>query len=407
MNIENMKNWFTINPELANWVYLFVLIFGCTLVYYLSKKILIRALSTFFKKTKTDLDDILLEEKVFNRLSFLIPLVIFYQFQEYLPGPAILYQRMIIALIVLMMMLTLGSIISSMNKIYEHLEIGKKIPLKSYLQIFKILLYLLGGITILSILMGRSPWVLLSGIGALTAVIMLIFRDTILSFVASIQISSSDLLKIGDWVEAPAFGADGDVIDIALHHVKIQNWDKTISTVPTYKLIDSSFKNWRGMSASGGRRVKRAIYIDMSSIQFCTQEMLKKYQKFETIAANLKEKLAEVEIYNIKHNVDTSELINGRRLTNVGTFRTYILQFLRNHPNVHQGMTLLVRQLNSTEHGLPIELYFFTNDTNWVKYEEIQSDIFDHILAAISEFDLRLFQNPTGRDFNNLLKGGQ
>ncbi|NQU67429.1 MAG: mechanosensitive ion channel [Candidatus Marinimicrobia bacterium] len=404
MNFENIANWFQTYPVFAGWIYLIIVLFVCLISYYLTRKILIRAITSLLKKTKTDLDDILLEEQVFNRLAFLVPIIIFYQFKEYLPIHTSFLQQLLLASIVLILLLVTGSLISSVNKIYEHLVIGKKIPLKSYLQIVKIVLYVLGGITIVSILLGKSPWGVLSGIGALTAVIMLIFRDTILSFVASIQISSSDMLQVGDWIEAPAYGTDGDVIDIALHHIKIQNWDKTISTIPTYKLIDSSFKNWRGMSASGGRRVKRSIHIDVSSIQFCTPTMLNKYKSIQLISDYLDQKLQEVETYNTEHEINTSELINGRRVTNIGTFRNYIIRYLQAHPNVHKEMTLLVRQLQPTENGLPIELYFFTNDIDWIKYEEIQSNIFDHILAAISEFDLRIFQNPTGSDFKNLLK---
>ncbi len=404
MNLENIANWFLTYPVFAGWIYLIIVLFVCLISYYLTRKILIRAITSLLKKTKTNLDDILLEEQVFNRLAFLVPIIIFYQFKEYLPIHTSFLQQILLASIVLILVLVIGSLISSINKIYEHLVIGKKIPLKSYLQIVKIVLYVLGGITIVSILLGKSPWGVLSGIGALTAVIMLIFRDTILSFVASIQISSSDMLQVGDWIEAPAYGTDGDVIDIALHHIKIQNWDKTISTIPTYKLIDSSFKNWRGMSASGGRRVKRSIHIDVSSIQFCTPKMLERYKSYQIISDYLEESLKEVESYNSENKVNTDELINGRRLTNVGTFRNYIIRYLKAHPNVHKEMTLLVRQLQPTENGLPIELYFFTNDIDWIRYEQIQSDIFDHILAATSEFDLRIFQNPTGSDFKNLLK---
>jgi miniconductance mechanosensitive channel len=231
---------------------------------------------------------------------------------------------------------------------------------------------------------------------------MLVFKDTILSFVSSIQISSNDLFKIGDWVEAPQFGADGDVIDIALHTVKIQNWDKTISVIPTHKLIDSSFKNWRGMSESGGRRVKRSINIDMNSIKFCTDEMIGRYRKFDLIKQYIENKISDIDKHNTTKNIMDETLVNGRALTNIGTFREYISAYLSNHPKIHKDMTFLIRQLAPTENGVPIQIYIFINDTNWVSYESIQSDIFDHLLAISQEFDLRVFQNPTGNDFRKI-----
>ena len=238
----------------------------------------------------------------------------------------------------------------------------------------------------------------------MTAVLLLIFKDTILSLVASLQISSNDLFKIGDWIEAPQFGADGDVIDIALHAVKIQNWDKTISIIPTHKLIDSAFRNWRGMSESGGRRIKRSLFIDMNSIRLCTEELLEKFTHFELLKDYIEQKTKEVADHNKSNSINTAELINGRRLTNVGTFRAYIEAYLRNNSKIHPEMTFLIRQLEPTARGLPIQIYVFTNDTDWVRYEAIQADIFDHLLAIIPEFRLKVFQSPTGKDFGKLGK---
>ena len=232
---------------------------------------------------------------------------------------------------------------------------------------------------------------------------MLIFKDTILSLVSSIQISSNDLFKVGDWVEAPQFGADGDVIDIALHTIKIQNWDKTISIIPTHKFVDSSFKNWRGMSDSGGRRIKRSIKIDMNSIKFCSQEMIEKYKNIKILSEYISNKVKEISEHNKENSISVDTQINGRSLTNIGTFRAYIESYLKNNRNIHDGMTFLVRQLSPQSDGVPIEIYVFSNDTNWVNYESIQSDIFDHLLAIIPEFDLRVFQNPTGKDFSDFL----
>ena len=226
---------------------------------------------------------------------------------------------------------------------------------------------------------------------------MLVFKDTILSFVSSIQISSNDLFKVGDWVEAPQFGADGDVIDIGLHTIKIQNWDKTISIIPTHKLIDSSFKNWRGMSDSGGRRIKRSINIDINSIKFCNHELIEKFKSVNIITEYINRKLSEID----KHNADlnTKSSINGRALTNIGTYRAYIKAYLKNNKNIHNDMTFLVRQLSPTEKGLPIEIYVFSNNTNWIEYEEIQSDIFDHLLSVLNQFELQIYQYPSGNNF--------
>ena len=260
----------------------------------------------------------------------------------------------------------------------------------------------MGAIIIVGALLGRSPMVLLSGFGAMTAVILLIFRDTILSFVASLQISSNDLVRVGDWIESPKFGADGDVVDIALHTVKVQNWDKTFTIIPTYKLIDESFKNWRGMQQSGGRRIKRAVYLDISSIKFCDEAMVERFKKIQIIADYVAGKQEELKNHNAENEIDDSVLVNGRRMTNIGTFRAYVEAYLRHHKKIHQDMTFLIRQLPPGPTGLPLEIYVFTNDTAWANYEAIQADIFDHILAVIPQFDLRVFQEPTGKDFGRL-----
>jgi miniconductance mechanosensitive channel len=231
---------------------------------------------------------------------------------------------------------------------------------------------------------------------------MLIFKDSILGLVAGIQLSTNQMLHIGDWIEMPKYGADGDVIDISLTTLKVQNWDKTITTIPTYALISDYFKNWRGMSESGGRRIKRSINIDVTSIKFCTQEMLDKFKRFKCIREYVERKLEEIDTHNTSEGVDESDLVNGRHLTNIGTFRAYVAAYLRSHPRVHQGMTFLVRHLQPTAEGLPIQIYIFSNDQAWANYEAIQADIFDHILAVVPEFELRVFQNPTGADFQAL-----
>jgi miniconductance mechanosensitive channel len=298
----------------------------------------------------------------------------------------------------------LNILLSASGEVYAKSKFARRVHIKGYLQVVKLILGLVGILAVITIFTGQSPFYLLSGIGAMTAVLMLVFKDTILSFVATVQISSNDLFKIGDWVEAPQFGADGDVLDIALHTVKIQNWDKTITVIPTHKLIDSSFKNWRGMTESGGRRIKRAIFIDVSTIRFCDEELLRRFRQFDRIKDYINSKISEVDDSNRQSKATLEQVINGRRLTNIGTFRAYIKAYLHNHEKIHDDMTFLVRQLPPAEKGLPIEIYVFSKDTDWIRYESIQSDIFDHLMAVVTEFDLRVFQNPTGSDMKRFAR---
>ena len=383
-------------------VYLAVIIISY-LMYLSMRHIILKSISHIFKKTSTDLDDILIEKGVFNRLSYLVPLIFIYNLKDLLAVYEIV-DRVLIALIALIFISSINAFINALSDIYSKSRYSNRLNIKSYIQVIKLFINIFGIIIIIAFLTGKSPVYFLSGIGALTAVLMLVFKDTILSLVSSVQISSNDLFKIGDWVEAPQFDADGDVIDIALHSVKIQNWDKTISIIPTHKLIDSSFKNWQGMSDSGGRRIKRSIKIDMSSIKFCNDSMIEKFKKFKVISDYMSRKLSEVEKHNLDNNINAEGLINGRSLTNIGTFRAYVEGYLRNHASIHNEMTFLVRQLSPESDGLPIEIYVFSSDTNWVSYEAIQSNIFDHLLAILSEFDLKVFQNPTGNDYRESLK---
>ncbi len=386
----------------SHWYISYIAVFTiCVILYSITSKVLLTTIDRVFKRTSTQIDDILLEKKVFNKLPYLIPLVFIYNLEGLLPNNELI-DRIVVALIFFIVLLTINALINALGHIYDGSRYAKKFNIKSYIQITKLILNVLGLIIFVAILIGRSPVYLLSGIGALTAVLLLVFKDTILSLVSSVQITSNDLFKIGDWVEAPQFGADGDVIDIALHSVKIQNWDKTISIIPTNKLIDSSFKNWRGMSDSGGRRIKRSIMIDMNSIKFCSDKMIERYSKFNVIRDYISRKLDEIVKHNLENKIDESGLINGRSLTNIGTFRAYIEGYLRSHNKIHKEMTFLVRQLSPSPEGLPLEIYVFSNDTDWINYEAIQSDIFDHLLAVLNEFDLKVFQSPTGNDFNNL-----
>ena len=372
--------------------------------YFITKHYLLKVLSVVIRKTKNRYDDILMEKNVLRRLSYIAPLIIICVFAHLFPFAEDTIRRVSVALISWFVLLALGAALTAFSDIYLTLDVSKGRPIKGYIQISKLIVYVIGIILIAGSLIGRSPVVLLSGFGAMTAVILLIFRDTILSFVASLQISTNDLVRVGDWIEVPSLGADGDVVDIALHTVQIQNWDKTLTVIPTHKLIDVTFKNWRGMQQSGGRRIKRAIQIDLGSIKFCDDRMIDRFGKINLLEDYIKRKQEELENYNREHGFDTSALINGRRMTNIGTFRAYIKAYLRNHERIHQDMTFLVRQLPPGPNGLPIEIYVFTNDTAWANYEDIQADIFDHILAVVKQFDLRLFQNPASEDFKRFNK---
>ncbi|MFC1547400.1 mechanosensitive ion channel family protein [Candidatus Neomarinimicrobiota bacterium] len=402
MSLQVITDWSSNHPAVMSYLIMLGVIIGSYLALLITRKIVMHPLRAVVKRSSTQLDDILFEKRVFWRLAYIVPLLILYGFAYLIPPAETFLHRLFSAIIVWIITITFGALLNAVNEVYRNTVFAKRLDIKSYLQIAKLLLYIFGGLVIISILIGRSPWLMLSGIGAMTAVLLLIFRDTILSFVASLQISSNDLVRVGDWIEAPTFGADGDVLDIALHTVKVQNWDMTITVIPTYKLLDSSFKNWRGMSMSGGRRIKRAVYLDVSTIRLCDEEMCQRFEAYELIADYVRKKRAETAQYNQEHQVNADRLINGRRLTNVGTFRAYVEAYLRHHPQIHQDMTLLVRQLDSGPNGLPIEIYAFTSDTRWASYESIQADIFDHILAIVPEFELRVFQQPTGRDFGRL-----
>jgi len=295
--------------------------------------------------------------------------------------------------------LVIDSLLDAFLEIYRTFEVAKEIPIRGFIQIVKLAVIFIGGIFVLSLVLSKTPFYFLSGLGALTAVLMLIFKDSILGFVAGIQLISNKMVARGDWIEMPKYDADGDVLDVSLTTVKVSNWDKTVTTIPTYALISESFKNWRGMQESGGRRIKRAVYIDMNSIKFCTDEMLTRFASIRFISEYIEKKRKEVSEHNKSLNIDNSDLVNGRHLTNIGSFRAYVISYLRNHPMINRDMTFLVRQLASADHGLPIEIYVFCKDKVWANYEAIQADIFDHILAIVPEFDLRVFQNPSGSDF--------
>lgn len=375
--------------------------------YLLAKHFILKGLTAIIGRTETTWDDMILRKKVFNRLAYIAPAVVIYIF---ISIPFAGYEELIslvnsMALIYMIVIgiMAIDALLNASLAIYETYEVSNRIPIKGFIQVSKIIIYFTCGIFIISILLNKTPIYLFSSLGALTAVLMFIFKDSILGFVAGIQLSANQMVANGDWIAMPKYGADGTIVEIALTTVKVQNWDKTITTIPTYALITESFKNWRGMSESGGRRIKRSINLDMNTIQFCTQEMLDRFSKIQYISDYIKNKKIEVQENNKLNRVDDSSLVNGRRMTNIGTFRAYIEAYLRNHPRINKDMTFLVRQLAPTEHGLPIEIYVFSKDQEWAVYESIQANIFDHILAVVPEFDLKVFQEPSGRDFNKLI----
>jgi miniconductance mechanosensitive channel len=405
--ITNVQNLLQQHPAWRVLLIISGVLFLSWIVFLLTKYYLVRFLSRLAQKSKTNIDDIILERVISRRLAYIAPILVLYYFSDLLPELEGIARPALFAVIVLILLLSFGAFLNLLHEILQHLPAFQNKPVKGYIQVVKLIVYLLGGILIFSMLTCTSPIGLLSGLGAMTAVLLLIFRDTILSFVASIHISSSDLVRVGDWIEVRKYGADGDVVDIALHTIQIQNWDKTFTVIPTHKLLEETFKNWRGMQQSGGRRIKRAIHIDISSIKFCDKQMLKKFNKMHLLKNYIEQKNREIEAYNKEHRFDESVLVNGRRMTNVGTFRAYIEAYLHNHNRINQNLTFLIRQLSPGDNGLPIEIYVFTNDVVWKNYEAIQADIFDHLLAVVPQFELRVFQNPTGHDLSKLSRFGQ
>jgi miniconductance mechanosensitive channel len=342
------------------------------------------------------------KHKVFVRLSNLFPGIIVYIFAPMFNSIKSIIRRGAAVYLLLVVAFIINALLNAVDDIYRYYPISKVRPIKGLLQVVKIVFYIIIGIVTIGTLMNQNPLILLGGIGAVAAVFSFVFKDSILGFIAGIQLTSNDMLRIGDWIEMTKYGADGDVIDITLNTVKVQNFDKTIVTIPAYALVSDSFKNWRGMTEFGGRRIKRAIYIDVNSICFCTPQMIEKFKKINYIKDYVENKVKELDTYNKSISIEENLRINGKHMTNVGTFRAYIQQYLNNHPQLHKQMTHIARQLPPVETGLPIEIYAFTNTTKWEEYEKIQADIFDHILSIADEFELRIFQNPTGYDMKQI-----
>ena len=414
--LELLQNWLLghgINEGVAFYVArgvaVVVVILLSTLVNFVAKRYIVATLTYIISKSTSKWDDAVVRQKTLNRLAHFAPALVIYLLTPFaLEGLewTITFIRDVLQIyMIIIMALVIDSLLNTVEDVYRNFRASKEIPIKGFIQVLKIALYFLAIIFITAILLNKTPIYLLSGIGALAAVMMLVFRDSILGFVGGIQLAANRMVAVGDWIEMPKYGADGDVLEVALTTVKVQNWDKTITTIPTYALISESFKNWRGMSDSGGRRIKRAINIDMSSIRFCDKEMLERFAKIQYISEYIEQKKDELEQFNQAAKVDNASLANGRRMTNVGTFRAYVVAYLRNHPMINMDMTFLIRQLPPSQYGLPIEIYVFSKDQVWANYEAIQADIFDHVLAVVPEFDLRVYQNPTGADFRMLNAG--
>jgi miniconductance mechanosensitive channel len=403
-----LPQWVLDHPLLSDFVYLGLLLAGSFAVYWVVRGWLVWGIRRLVARSTATWDDALVDAKLFARLAHIPPLLVIYYGVAWIPeldeGLAALIQRVAVSLIVVMAATSLVAFLTAVNGVYESNPEYRRRPIKAYIQLLKIAIAVVTMIIVVSTLMDRSPWIFLSGLGAMTAVLLLVFRDTILSLVASIQIATNDMIHVGDWVEMPQAGVDGNVIEVALHTVKVQNWDKTISTIPTHQFIDESFKNWRGMSLSGGRRIKRSVYIDIRSVRFLSADEIEKFGHWALLADYIADKKAEIERYNAESGGDARVEADLRRLTNIGTLRAYIVGYLRNHPQIHErDYTLMVRQLAPGPQGLPLELYCFSNDQEWVNYEAIQSDVFDHILAIVPQFGLRVFQAPTGHDVADLV----
>ena len=416
MTAQWLDKWlidtFNISTDYVIFFKLPIQVIGLLIIAYVSwiltTRIVVASVHRLFLKTKSTWDDLLIERKVFDKLASVVPFgiiaisvpYIFYDFPEVIKYTVIFSDVAIVAVVIW----SINATLSIMEEILSASPIFKDKPITSYLQVLKIVVYFIGGILMLSMLLGKSPFYFLGAMGAMTAVLLLVFKDTILGLVASIQMSVYDMVRVGDWISMPKYEADGDVLSINLNTVKVQNWDMTITTIPTYAFITDSFKNWRGMTNSGGRRIKRSIYIKMSSFKFLQKEDIERLKNYRIIKDYLIEKEAEIEKHNesVKNNSDSSKL-NIRRLSNIGVFRKYIEEYLQTNDLIKKDMSLMVRQLEPSPKGLPLEIYCFSKIQDWIPYEGIKGDIFDHVITIASEFNLEIFEEPTGSDFQKFM----
>jgi miniconductance mechanosensitive channel len=405
MTYQDIQQWVELNPVLAPWVVGVAMVVAGLVLYLAVRSLIARSLVYLASRTENKYDDIVVDKLRPYRFAWIAPLLVIYYFAGLLPNSADLIRDIILFLIVWLVIITINSLLNAVNAIYEASRFYRGDSIQVYIDLIKILLIVVGIILSISWFTGKSPLVLLSGLGAMMAILLLIFHDTILSFVAGLQIQSNDLVNEGDWIEVPSYEADGEVLNISLHSIKVQNWDMTITVIPTYKLVETPYKNWRGMQEAGGRRIKRSIHIDVTSVRFCDEGMIRHFREIDLLKGYIESELASLEQWNRDHKVNPASPLNGRQLTNVNAFREYVCAYLKSRQDLHQDkMTLLVRQLEPGPSGLPIEVYAFAKTVDWIEYENIQADIFGHLVAAVSEFSLRVFQEPAGMDFQALIR---
>lgn len=402
--IDFLANLDCANPSICKSLAVAALFVAAWLADVLVRRLGLAVIRKAAAKTKGKFDDALIERKVVDRLAHVVPVAVIYLGIDTFgiqSGVVEFLRRLAAASLVFIFVRAFSALLDAVNDVYVAVPEAKQRPIKGYLQVISLVAYALGGVLVLAVLLGKSPLAFLGGIGAMSAVLLLVFKDTLLSLVASVQLTSNDMIRIGDWIEAPEHGADGDVEDIALHTVKVRNWDKTRTTIPTYALISKGFKNWRGMGEAGGRRIRRALNIDASTIRHLQPEEAARFSRYELLRPYMAQKTQELESYNAAHPRTDDSIGEQRRLTNIGTLRAYVRAYLEFRADIRKDMTLLVRQLEPTPSGVPLDIYCFTATTEWAAYESIQADIFDHLLAILPEFGLRVFQNPTGADFRH------
>ncbi len=400
LNISNSKHFADIADNIAIMLIIALLSF---LSFYIIKKVIIASIKIYVQRSKTQIDDIFFEKRIFHKTSFLAPsLIIYYLIPYAFDNPEntfiLIIKKAVEVYSTIVVIIVLLAILDALNFIYDKFSKNKNITIKSYIQITKIIFVFIGILVIVSITFNVNLINIFTGLGAFAAILMLIFQDSIKGLVGGIMLSLNDMVHIGDWITMTKYGADGIVTDVSLNIVKVQNWDKTITTIPTYSMITESFSNWRGMQESGGRRIKRSINIDLKSVKFLSESDIEKYKKFNYLKDYIEQKIKEIEEVNKRLNVNDNLHINGKSLTNIGTFRVYLENYLKHNENIRTDMTFIVRQLQPTEKGVPMEIYVFSKIQEWAKYEKVQSDIFDHIFAVISYFDLSIYQAPSGDD---------
>ncbi|QKY90665.1 mechanosensitive ion channel domain-containing protein [Acinetobacter sp. NEB 394] len=397
---QSLKDWSDQYPWIEMLTGFCILILVAILAYIIAKHVVVRGIRHLITKLKFANHDIMSQHSVIRRIANIVPAIVIMNgivTVPHLSAKMVSFVQMAAqAFIFLTIALAIGELLNIFNLVYQRNPKSRNKPIKGYLQLIKLIIFIVCGLMILGTFLKKDVFTLLAGFGAMAAVLMLVFQNTILSLVASVQISSYDMVRIGDWIEMPSLNADGDVIDMSLHTITVQNFDKTFTTIPTNKLVTDTFKNWRGMSQAGVRRIKRSLYIDQSSVHFMSEAEQSKLKEFLLLDQYLDHKSTELVEFNQK--LSNTSPCNQRRLTNIGTFRAYVELYLNQHPNISKHQSLIVRQLQPTEKGLPLEIYAFSNQIAWKDYEAIQSDIFDHLIAILPEFGLKVYQAPSGYD---------